>query len=233
MRAIIVPTVIILAMTGCGRTAPVIVSNITVSPDPVLDTLPGDCRQAVVVRPQFGKKVDVTVRAFERKSDGTWDDAFLTCPGTAGKNGIVSVEKKKEGDGSTPAGIYALGPAFGYAESFDTRLTYRRATDNDFWVDDPDSPDYNRWVTGKPSAKSFELMKRADDLYELGAVIRYNTDPVVPGKGSAIFLHVWPGPGKPTAGCVAVEKDNLRKILGWLTDSANPRIAIMMGKGAM
>lgn len=195
-------------------------------PDPLLRDVPADCRQVLIVRPAAGKMVDVFVRAYEFRSNGWWDEAFPPLSGTVGKNGITSAEKKKEGDGCTPAGTYAVGPAFGYAETLDTKLTYRRATENDFWVDDAESPDYNRWVVGKPAAKSFELMKRNDDLYEVGAVIRYNTTPVVPGKGSAIFLHVWPGPGKPTAGCVALEKDHVRMLLRWLRDDANPRMII-------
>jgi len=224
------PLVIVIA--GCGKPAAT-PTPAPASPDPVLDTLPADCRQAIVVRPQFGKKVDVTVRAFERAAAGTWEEKFDPTPGTVGRNGITSAEKKKEGDGCTPAGTYAVGPAFGYAESIDTKLTYRRASENDFWVDDAESPDYNRWVVGKPAAKSFELMKRHDDLYEIGAVIRYNNDPVVPGKGSAIFLHVWPGPGKPTAGCVAVDKEVLKKLLHWLNDESRPRIVIALGKSAV
>jgi L,D-peptidoglycan transpeptidase YkuD (ErfK/YbiS/YcfS/YnhG family) len=215
---------LVVLIAGCGKPP--------ASPDPLLDTLPTDCKQAIVVHPVEGKTVDVVVSTFERRQHG-WALAFPSFAGTVGKNGITSAEKKKEGDGCTPAGTYPVGPAFGYAETLGIKLTYRRATDNDFWVDDAESPDYNRWVVGKPTAKSFELMKRNDDLYEIGAVIRYNTDPVVPGKGSAIFLHVWSGPGKSTAGCVAVDKDVLKKLLHWLNDEANPRIVIAPGKSAM
>jgi L,D-peptidoglycan transpeptidase YkuD (ErfK/YbiS/YcfS/YnhG family) len=222
---------LVVLIAGCGK--PAAVPPAPSSPDPVLDGLPADCRQAIVVQPQFGKKIDVTVRAFERAAGGAWEEVLAATPGSVGRNGVTSVDKKKEGDGCTPAGTYPLGPAFGYGETLDTKLAYRRATDNDFWVDDAESPDYNRWVVGKPTAKSFELMKRNDDLYELGAVIGYNTDPVVPGKGSAIFLHVWSGPGKPTAGCVAVDKDVLKKLLHWLNDEAKPRIVIAPGKSAM
>jgi L,D-peptidoglycan transpeptidase YkuD (ErfK/YbiS/YcfS/YnhG family) len=195
--------------------------------NPALDVLPADCRQAITIHTASGKTVDVFVWAYERDANGEWDTVFPPFSGTVGRNGITSAESKKEGDGCTPAGVYRIGPAFGYARSGETGLNYRQATANDFWVDDPDSPDYNRWVVGKPTAKSFELMKRADDLYEVGAVIRYNLDPVFPGKGSAIFLHVWPGPGKPTAGCVALDKANVNLLLGWLNEAANPRIVIV------
>jgi L,D-peptidoglycan transpeptidase YkuD (ErfK/YbiS/YcfS/YnhG family) len=69
-------------------------------------------------------------------------------------------------------------------------------------------------------------MKRTDELYEFGAVIEYNTDPVVPGHGSAIFLHVWSGPQSSTAGCVALAKDDVRRLLRWLDRNKNPVIAL-------
>jgi len=213
---------VLLLLAGCGRG----MNSPPEVHDPELVPLPADCHQALVVRPVADKTVDVTIHAYERREHG-WAEAFPPLAGTVGRNGVTSAEKKKEGDGCTPAGTYPLGPAFGYAKTLDTKLTYRQATADDFWVDDAESPEYNRWVVGKPNAKSFELMKRADDLYEIGAVIRYNTDPVVPGKGSAIFLHVWPGPGKPTAGCVALEKIHVGLLLGWLSDAANPRIVIV------
>jgi L,D-peptidoglycan transpeptidase YkuD (ErfK/YbiS/YcfS/YnhG family) len=211
-----------LLIAGCGTSS----LPPQPSPDPLLDTLPANCQQALIVHPVPGKTVEVFVHSYERRPHG-WAEATPPLSGNVGKNGITSAEKKKEGDGCTPAGTYPIGPAFGYAESTDTKLSYRRATDDDFWVDDAESPDYNRWVTGKPSAKSFELMKRHDDLYEIGAVIQYNTTPVVPGKGSAIFLHVWGGPGKPTAGCMALEKDHVQLLLRWLRADANPRIVIV------
>jgi len=99
----------------------------------------------------------------------------------------------------------------------------------DLWVDDPASPDYNRWVVrGETAALSFERLRRDDDLYQYGIVIAYNTDPVVAGRGSAIFLHLWAGPDSPTAGCVAVTKADLLKILSWLDPAANPMILLGM-----
>ena len=73
-------------------------------------------------------------------------------------------------------------------------------------------------------------MKRKDDLYEIGAVIEYNTNPVVPGKGSAIFFHVWGGPDSPTAGCVAIEKPKLAEILKWLDKAKRPKMVIQISE---
>ena len=87
----------------------------------------------------------------------------------------------------------------------------------------PTPIDYNRWVKkAETLAASYEFMKRDDNLYKYGVVIEYNTDPVIKGNGSAIFLHIWKGEGIPTAGCVAVSEEDIIKILGWLDPAASP-----------
>jgi len=143
-----------------------------------------------------------------------------------GRNGMAATGDKKEGDGKTPSGIYALGPAFGYAPTIVTGIVYHQATDLDFWVDDMNSLQYNQWVRGSPAAKSFERMKRQDDLYQYGIVIDYNTHPIIPGAGSAIFMHVWRNYHSSTAGCVALNQRYLRKILHWLDKQYQPVIIL-------
>jgi L,D-peptidoglycan transpeptidase YkuD (ErfK/YbiS/YcfS/YnhG family) len=104
-------------------------------------------------------------------------------------------------------------------------MPYRQATNDDVWVDDPNSIDYNRWVKKQDThAASYEMMKRDDNLYKYGIVIEYNTDPVIKGNGSAIFLHIRKGEGIPTAGCVAVSEEDIIKIIGWLDPAAAPLI---------
>ena len=69
---------------------------------------------------------------------------------------------------------------------------------------------------------SWEEMKRTDHLYELGAVVEHNAAPVVKGRGSAIFLHVWEAKGVPTAGCTAMAKNDLAALIRWLKPVKNP-----------
>jgi L,D-peptidoglycan transpeptidase YkuD (ErfK/YbiS/YcfS/YnhG family) len=90
-------------------------------------------------------------------------------------------------------------------------------------VDDVNSEDYNKWVKGKPNAASWEKMKRDDDQYKYGLVIEYNMHPIIGGKGSAIFLHVWKG-GESTVGCVSMPEEMVLKILGWLDPAKKPLI---------
>jgi L,D-peptidoglycan transpeptidase YkuD (ErfK/YbiS/YcfS/YnhG family) len=148
-----------------------------------------------------------------------------------GKNGIAPTGEKREGDGRTPSGVFRIGTAFGYEPSTETKLDYRQATADDFWVDDADSPQYNRWVHGKPQAKSFERLRRDDIAYKYAAVIEYNTNPVVPGRGSAIFLHVSRPRSSGTDGCVAVEEGDMKWLLGWLDKRLNPAIVITPNPG--
>jgi D-alanyl-D-alanine dipeptidase len=136
--------------------------------------------------------------------------------------------QKKEGDGKAPSGIFSLGTAFGYPVEppAGLKLPYRQATAEDFYVDDPNSSEYNRWVRVQPGSsaswKSAEAMKRDDGLYELGIVVKQNESPVIKGRGSAVFLHIWRAPGATTAGCTAMSKENLLTLMRWLDPKQNP-----------
>jgi L,D-peptidoglycan transpeptidase YkuD (ErfK/YbiS/YcfS/YnhG family) len=99
----------------------------------------------------------------------------------------------------------------------------------DGWSDDPADPDYNAPVR-RPRRFSSEALRRADGLYDLIAVLDWNRSPVVPGLGSAIFLHVWRKPRHPTAGCIAFRARDLAWILArWAPGS---RVVARAGEGA-
>ena len=166
----------------------------------------------------------VTIHTLEKKN-GAWHLVFPAFDGSIGEKGFAAVGEKREGDGKTPSGIFPLGIAFGYDPSVATKMPYRQATEDDFWVDDVNSEDYNQWVKGETSAASREKMKRDDDQYKYGVVIEYNTNPIVKGNGSAIFLHVWKS-GESTSGCVAMSEEMVLKILGWLDPDKKPLIVM-------
>jgi len=159
------------------------------------------------------------------KHAGKWGMIFEPFNAVIGKNGFALLGEKREGDGKTPSGIYPLKMTFGYDESIKTKMPYRQALADDLWIDDVNADDYNRWVkNGATQATSYEKMKRDDSLYKYGIVIEYNTNPVVKGYGSAIFLHIWGGADITTEGCVAVSEENIIKILEWLDPQAEPLI---------
>jgi L,D-peptidoglycan transpeptidase YkuD (ErfK/YbiS/YcfS/YnhG family) len=146
---------------------------------------------------------------------GPWGARFRGrhFPCTVGRGGIG--EKRAEGDGVTPVGRHRVETVLRRLD----RLPGRGAAigPRDGWSDDPDDPAYNRRVR-RPHRHGHEALRRADPMYDLVAVLDWNRDPVVPGKGSAIFLHVWRRPRLPTAGCIAFRRQDLEWILRrWTT----------------
>ena len=218
----------IISLSSCCLSRPsVSKNNINALIAPYENKL-GESRQILLVVDNsnifFTKRI---VYVLEKRA-GIWQMAFEPINAVIGKNGFAPFGEKREGDGRTPSGIFALRQTFGYNESISAKMPYRQALDNDIWIDDANADDYNRWVKKEETfAKSYERMKRGDDLYKYGIVIEYNTDPVIKGHGSAIFFHVWRGENITTAGCVAVSEENIIKILGWLAPEARP--LIMMG----
>jgi L,D-peptidoglycan transpeptidase YkuD (ErfK/YbiS/YcfS/YnhG family) len=184
----------------------------------------GESEQLIFATNRDSSSVLVTVHAVER-NNGVWHLVFPAFTGSIGEMGFAGIDDKREGDGKSPSGIFPLGIAFGYDPSVVTKMPYRQATDDDFWVDDVNSEDYNKWVEGDPNAASWEKMKRDDDQYKYGVVIEYNMHPIVKGKGSAIFLHVWKD-GDSTLGCVSMSEEMILKILGWLDPAKKPLIVM-------
>lgn len=182
--------------------------------------------QVIVVETNGPDMTDAELRSFE-KTNNNWRESQRPIPARIGRNGFAPSGEKCEGDGRTPRGIYPLGLAFGYVTKIDSAMPYRQMTPKDIWVDDPGSPDYNRLKKrGQTRARSFEDMVLTDDRYKYGIVIHYNTDPVIPGHGSAIFLHVWKDPQTPTSGCIAISEENILKLLRWLDPAKRPLIML-------
>jgi L,D-peptidoglycan transpeptidase YkuD (ErfK/YbiS/YcfS/YnhG family) len=125
---------------------------------------------------------------------------------------------KREGDGATPAGTYPLVSVLYRKDRMAppaSHLPVRPLAPNDGWVDEPTDPRYNRLVE-LPYPASAEEMWREDELYDVLIVIGYNMEPVIPGAGSAIFLHVATPDFAPTAGCVAITKEVLLGLIALL-----------------
>jgi L,D-peptidoglycan transpeptidase YkuD (ErfK/YbiS/YcfS/YnhG family) len=187
-----------------------------------LEKLAGDSSQVLLVVGEGSSKFTSILYVLEKRNNA-WRNAFPPLPALIGGKGFAQPGEKKEGDVKTPSGVFALKRAFGYAAKIDTRLSYRQAGADDIWVDDITSPDYNRWVRkGETSAASFEVMKLHDDRYKCGIVVEYNTDPVIKGAGSAIFIHVRRGENIPTLGCVALSESDILKVLGRLDPKRKP-----------
>ena len=134
-------------------------------------------------------------------------------PCALGRSGVVV--DKREGDGGTPAGSFPLRRVLWRADRLArpvTTLPCSPISPGDAWCDDPSHPDYNRPVR-LPHPGGTEGLWREDGLCDVVVVLGHNDDPPVPGLGSAIFLHVARPDLGPTAGCVAVERGHLLRLL--------------------
>ena len=141
----------------------------------------------------------------------TYDGMRFRC--ALGKGGVTS--DKREGDGATPTGRFALRELFYRPDKLaapDCLLSKSAIRPEDGWCDDPNHQDYNRLVH-LPHPASCERMWREDDCYDLVIPLGYNDDPPAPGLGSAIFLHVARPLYLPTEGCVALAKADLLALL--------------------
>ncbi len=129
---------------------------------------------------------------------------------------------KREGDGATPIGRFAVRQAFYRADRLKrpgTRLPLRPLRADDGWCDAPQDRNYNRYVR-HPYRASAERLWRADHLYDLIVVIGHNDRPRVRGRGSAVFIHV-AAPGlAPTAGCIALRLADLVRLVRRLSCGA-------------
>jgi L,D-peptidoglycan transpeptidase YkuD (ErfK/YbiS/YcfS/YnhG family) len=140
-----------------------------------------------------------------------WRGRRFVC--SIGRSGIR--RDKREGDGATPAGDYALARVLYRPDRLappPTCLPLGPIDPADGWCDAPGDPLYNRPVR-LPYPASSERLWRTDHVYDLVVVTSHNADPVVRGAGSAIFVHVRCPDGSPTEGCVAFELPDLREIL--------------------
>ena len=133
---------------------------------------------------------------------------------------------KHEGDGRSPAGVFALGTAFGFAPQA-TRLPFLLVKPDTVAVDDARSRYYTQIVetsaVPQPDWRSAERM-RAIPHYRLGIAVEYNTAARVPEAGSCIFIHCFASPRKTTSGCTAMPEPELEALLQWLDPAAHPRL---------
>lgn len=186
------------------------------------------------------------LRRYERERGGAWREVGRAAPVTVGHAGSAwglglhpaqaDGPVKHEGDGRAPAGVFTIGPAFGYAASAQTALPYRAMDAGDFCIDVPASPLYNRIVDADEAGAaavegSTEPMRRdlhadGDQRYRLGFVVEHNPQ-ARPGAGSCIFAHLWKAPGVPTAGCTAMPDEAMTKVLAWLDPRRGPVFVLL------
>ncbi|AHH97669.1 hypothetical protein GCM10010174_02250 [Kutzneria viridogrisea] len=184
----------------------------------------GRAGQVITVRAEHERATTAVLTAWQRGA-GCWRRVLDPVRAFVGSQGIG---RASESSARTPAGVWPLTEGFGHLP-VRTRLPYREIDAADWWVSDPASPLYNTYqrcqAGGCPFDESAgEALGRSGAVYDHAVVIDYNRSPVVPGAGSAFFLHVTGG--GPTAGCVAIPVAELRTLLDWLDPSEHPVIDI-------
>ena len=132
-----------------------------------------------------------------------------------GKGGLLPAADKREGDGASPIGAWPIRRVLYRPDKGPppkTALLVEAIKPEDGWCDAPLDPAYNRPVA-LPYSASAERLWRDDDVYDRVMILGHNDDPVVPGAGSAIFLHLARPNYSPTEGCVALAHADLEALL--------------------
>ncbi len=161
-----------------------------------------------------GTTMDLIVK---NSHSALWGDTEFPC--AIGRGGVIAPNAKKEGDGATPAGRWLMREVFYRADRVkkpETILPVRALCPQDGWCDAPNDPNYNKFVQ-HPYPASAEHLWRDDALYDVIVVLGYNDDPVVLGKGSAIFLHLARPDLGPSTGCVHLRLEDMLRVLGEAT----------------
>jgi L,D-peptidoglycan transpeptidase YkuD (ErfK/YbiS/YcfS/YnhG family) len=202
-------------------------------------------RQCVVIVAANWNSTTGVLHAFERTNkNGPWKMRRGAVPVVLGKKGLgwglgvtnadhETGPRKREGDNKVPAGVFRLGPAFGYAPAKSAawvKLRYLPLTENIEGVDDPRSRYYNKLVDRTKVARvdwrTSEKMLGYGDLYKWGVVVEHNSA-ALPGAGSCIFLHIWKNSSTATAGCTAMPEKDLVSLIRWLDPAARPMLVQM------
>lgn len=204
---------------------------------PMPNALKDSQQLIVVVTDNWNSQKGQLLRFHRDQANAAWQSMNSPVTVAVGKNGLawsgdlfgqnaLPGPIKKEGDDKSPAGVFALGPAFGSAaQTASTKLFYLPIKQTTICVNDPSSHFYGRILDstkiGNKDWKTSQNMYNSKK-YEYGVVVDYNMAAPKPGIGSCIFLHVWQGGG--TDGSTAGSKDLIFSLLNWLNPDQNPVI---------
>jgi len=187
----------------------------------------GSAAQVVTVDGPSYSTTYATLTAWGRQ--GTcWVPALGPWPARIGASGFS--DHKSEGDNTTPTGAYAVGSVmYGNAGNPGVGYSYHQLVCGDWWDEDPSSPQYNTFQhvpcgQTPPFGGDSEALWQETAAYPSFAVVDYNTGPITPGAGSAIFIHA--DVGGPTAGCVSLPLGELDALLRWLSPAASPLVVM-------
>lgn len=210
--------------------------------------IPLDCTQVIVGTSPGWNSSYASLTLYEKKGKH-WQATIKTWRARLGKNGLAwgcglhpyiksSAPIKKEGDQRAPAGIFQIGGAYGYAAKIARlqKLPYHQITERDLWVEDPTSPHYNKHlVLSSPPKTTWQRkaqMRQDDHAHSLKLYIGHNDSILggepIPGRGSAIFFHIWRDNGaRATAGCTTMPESALTKLIARINPDQRPVYVIL------
>jgi len=204
-----------------------------------------ECRQLVLVTATDARAIRGTLRRLIRGAPGApWAEVGQPVPCQLGRNGLgvgrglgqtMAGSAKRQGDGRTPAGLFPLPAAFGYAgaqaaAAAGVRLPYTAVTDRVSCVTDAASPLFGR-VVGPDERPEGGLrqdrMARDDGANIWGVVIGHNSGAVDPEAGTCLFVNVRPADGPPTGGSIGIPAESAAALAAWLDPTAKPLLAVL------
>jgi zinc D-Ala-D-Ala dipeptidase len=217
--------------------------KVSTSPAPIgVPPLLDRAEQLVVVTTPDWDSTSGMLRRFVRdKAGDAWRTDGAPTPIVVGRAGLAwgrgfdaqtfdaTSPHKREGDGRSPAGVFALDTAFGFAPADSARwirLPYVQLTPGSDCVDDTLSAHYNTVVDRSAVPLDWSSAEHMRQIwqYRMGIIVGYNAAPPTRGRGSCIFLHIWSGPQSTTAGCTALDAGELSRVIAWLDRSRRPVI---------
>ena len=218
-----------------------IVANLSAVTENNPSPIPDSCQQILLVVTPTYEATQGYLYKFQRDKNSTaWKKDGQPIALVAGRSGLgwgeglhasIPADRplKREGDGRSPAGVFALSSAFGFAapeEMRDLHFPYLQITEGLECVDDGASQHYNvlvdRQKLGASDWYSSEKMFAIKHDYRLGVFVEHNTRPRHAGYGSCIFLHIWGAPTESTSGCTAMAAGEMEAIIKWLRNDADP-----------
>jgi len=208
------------------------------------DGVPEDCTQLIIAIAPTWDSLHGQAQLFERARAQEWRPVSTAFSVLFGKDGVAWGTglagqnepgiRKKERDGRAPAGVFRIGKIYTYDAELPPGSDYpfHQVTRADAWVDDVRSPEYNRFVTiddpsHPPAWFEKQKMRHNDFAYRWLVEIRHNSDPPVPGAGSAIFFHIRRGVNRATSGCTTMAEADLARIVTWLRADRHPCYALL------
>lgn len=208
--------------------------------------LPDNCQQAILCLAPDWQSSEGTFSLWTRTPGATWHRETPDIPTRMGDKGLAwgrgihpepPLElQKKEGDWKAPAGVFEIGAAFGYPETFPVQKgqPYIQVKTGELWVADTTSPYYNQHISLGGRApetdwEKHEQMRLGDPCHSLKLFIAHNAPPNVhPGAGSAIFFHIWREKGTlPSSGCIVAERPAIEHLVSWVDPAKHPLCIIL------